>query len=210
MTAARAGAVESVHSVKGGLLVGAVVSVKRLRDAGRITAGALAARLSPQALALVDQKIEIARWYPVRAFCELLDVDWEVASHRLPAYMERQGAASADRMFDSKMYQQLEFAERSGKVSTRDSLVRQSKLITTITGAFYDFITTRVEIAQDALSIVYGNALAFEEPLVHTTVGFMNQINQRQGSKRGWTSKRVRPDEVHFLMSLPERFTASS
>jgi hypothetical protein len=55
---------------------------------------------------------------------------------------------------------------------------------------------------------VYGNAGAFAEPLIHTTVGFLNQINQRQGSKRGWAARREGTDQVVFTMDLPERFTA--
>jgi hypothetical protein len=51
-------------AVKGILLLGAAVSVRRLREAGRISEDALAARLSGEALALVDAKIDVARWYP--------------------------------------------------------------------------------------------------------------------------------------------------
>jgi hypothetical protein len=197
-------------SVKGSLMLGAVVTVRRLRDAGRVSAEALAARLSKQATELLDQKIEIARWYPVAAFCELIDFDWEVSGHRVPEYLERQGAVTADRLFDAKIYQQLEFAERSGKVDTREELARGAKLITTITGTFYDFLTFGVRVSDDQLEVVYGNAGAFGEPLIHTTIGFLNQINQRQGSKRTWRGRREGDDRVVFTMDLPERFAAES
>jgi hypothetical protein len=194
-------------SVKGSLMVGAVVGVRRLRDKGLVSEAALEARLSKPAIELLDQKIEIARWYPIAAFCELIDFDWEIAGHRAPEYLERQGAITADRLFDAKIYQQLEFAERSGKVDNREALVRQSKLITTITGTFYDFLTFGVRVGSDELEVVYGNASAFGDPLIHTTVGFMNQINQRQGSKRSWRGRRDGADQVVFTMDLPERLT---
>jgi hypothetical protein len=194
-------------SVKGSLMVGAVVTVRRLRDQGRVSAEALAARLPKEATLLLDQKIEIARWYPVAAFCALIDLDWEIAGHRAPEYLERQGAITADRLFDAKIYQQLEYAERSVKVENREELVRASKLITTVTGTFYDFLTFGVRVSDDQLEVVYGNAGAFAEPLVHTTIGFLNQINQRQGSKRGWSVRRDAVDEVVFTMDLPERLT---
>lgn len=196
------------ESVKGSLLVGAVVSVRRLRDRGVLPVEAIEARLPAEAIELLDAKIEIARWYPVSAFCDLLDLDWEVSGRREPGYLERQGAVSADRMFDSKMYQQLDFAERAGKVSNRRGLTRQSKLITTITGTFYNFLTFDVALDADRLVVSYGNAKAFREPLLHTTVGFMDQINARQGSSRRWAGERVREDLVRFTMTLPERFGA--
>jgi hypothetical protein len=198
------------ESVKGSLLVGAVVAVRRLRNQGRIPAESLEARLSREALELVDRKIEIARWYPVRAFCELLDLDWEIAGRRAPAYLEQQGAASADRLFDSKRYQQLEYAERSGKVESPERLLRQTRLITTITASFYDFLEFQAALEAGHLCIVYGNAQAFETPLVHTTVGFMNQINVRQGSQRRWAAERTRPDEVRFRMPLPKRMAGEA
>jgi len=196
--------------VKGTLLLGVVVSVRRLRDRGVISPDALEARVSKEAVALVDQKIEIARWYPMHAFCELIDVDWVIAGRGEPTYLEDQGARSADRLFDTRMYQQLDFAERSGKVESRERLIRQARLITTITGSFYNFLKVDVTLAERSLDIVYANATAFAKPLEHTTVGFMNQINVRQGSKRRWTSERVRPDEVHFRMSLPERLAGQT
>lgn len=198
------------ESVKGVLVVGAVVGARRARDRLQISPEAMAARLSGEALGLVDQKIDVARWYPVRAFGELIDWAWEMDGHREPGYLERQGAISADRLFDSKRYQQLDYAERAGSVESRAQLVRQSRLITTILGTFYNFLETEVTVTADALEIVYGNAEAFGDPLVHTTIGFKNQINVRQGSKRRWTGARIRPDAVRFRMALPARLAEES
>jgi hypothetical protein len=198
------------ESVKGTLLLGVVVGVRRLRDRGVISADVLEARVSKEAVNLVDQKIEIARWYPMHAFCELIDLDWVISGRGEPSYLEEQGARSADKLFDSRRYQQLEFAERAGKVDSRERLIRQARLITTITGSFYNFLKVDVALADKSLDIVYANALSFAKPLEHTTVGFMNQINVRQGSKRRWTAQRVRPDEVRFRMSLPERLAGQA
>jgi hypothetical protein len=195
------------EGVKGSLVLGAAVAARRLRDRGRVSAESLEARLSAPALELVDQKIEMARWYPIGAFCELIELAWEVEGRRQTSYLERQGAASADRLFDSNRYQQLEFAERSGKVETQQQLIRQARLIATVTGTFYDFLEVDVKLESDGLCIAYRNARAFGDPLIHTTVGFMNQVNVRQGSKRRWTGSRTRPEEVRFHMRLPKRLT---
>jgi len=193
------------ESIKGSLVLGAVVTVKRLRNRGRISPEELETRLSPQAFELIDQKIEISRWYPIGPFCELLEIDWELNGAREPAFLENQGVAAADRLFDSGIYQQLDFAQRSGKVESRDKLVRQARLITTITGTLYDFLTFEVDLGPNSLEIVFGNATRFSDALIHTTVGFMNRINERQGSKRRWTGRRDTPDRARFSMKLPTR-----
>jgi hypothetical protein len=200
-------------SVKGSLMLGAVVSVRRHRKQGRISAEQLAARLSGPALQLVDQKIDIGRWYPVKHFTELLELDWEVGAAGDPGYMRRQGEQAANRLFDSGIYQQLAYAERAGKVMTARDLKRQSSLITTITGNLYNFLefTVRLnEASGEALEIVFSNAALFCEALRHSTEGFMNQINAKQRSKLRWSSHRVRPDMVVFTLPLPSRLSSGA
>jgi len=203
----------SQPSVKGSLVLGAVVTVRRLRNRGRISPEQLAARLSAAALRLIDEKIDIGRWYPLEVFSEILDTDWELGGQRAPDYMREEGTRAADRLFESGIYQQLQFAERSERAQAVDNLVRRSKLITTINGSLFNFLTTEVRLnpeRRDCLEIVYRNAAGFSEALRYTTEGFMNQINKRQGSARRWSSSRVKPDLVIFTLPLPRRFTEPS
>ena len=197
-------------SVKGVLVVGAVVAVRRHRDGGRISPEELEVRLKPEALALLDQKIDIGRWYPIGAFCGLIDLEWEVASGRDPEHARRAGAISADRLFDRGLYQQLDYAERTTRAQNRGALIRQARLISTITGTLYNFLDVEVKVDErhpDSLEIHYGNAGPFAEVLRYTTEGFMNQINHRQGSTRRWASERPKPDRVVYKLALPSRFT---
>ena len=201
-------ATQTRPSAKGTLVLGAAVAARRHREKGRITEHELEARLRGDTLALLDQKIVIAAWYPIECFCELLDLNWEVAGKRDPGFMRREGERSADRLFDTGIYPQLRFVDETSRAEKRDELVRQSRLITSITGSLYNFL--EIEVRVDAsgvgnLEIVYGNAARFSEALRFSTEGFMNQINKRQKSKRLWTSERVRPDRIVFRMPLPER-----
>jgi len=199
-------------SVKGSLVLGAVVTVRRHRSQGRISADQLGARLTGAALELVDQKIDIGRWYPVKDFTDLLDVDWDVGSRRDPEYMRRQGEQAADRLFDSGIYQQLNYAERADRVGSARDLKRQATLITTITGTLYNFLRFEVRLSEgrgDALEIVFSNATPFSEALRHSTEGFMNQINQRQGSSLRWSSRRAQADVVVFTLPVPSRLLAA-
>ena len=195
-------------SAKGTIVMGVVATLRKLRKGGQVTNEQLAARLSAAALELLEQKIEYSRWYPMPAFRELVEFEWDVAAKRDPGYARKSGAQSADRQSESGRYQQLDFAGRAGKAETSSALLLQAKLITTVTAAFYSFLQVSVAIdptRPDRLEIVYANAAAFPEALRYATEGFMNQLNLRQGSKRCWTSERVAPDRIVFTMELPER-----
>jgi hypothetical protein len=193
---------------KGSIVVGAVASLRRLRRGGQVSNDQLAARLSGAALELLEQKIEIGRWYPMSAFAELVEFEWEVAADRDPEYARKSGAEGAQRLFRTGRYQQLDFAKRAGKAETREALVRRAKLITTVTSMFYSFLRVSVGIdpaRPNELEIVYANAAEFNEPLRYSTEGFMNGINAMQGSSRRWTSERTEPDRVVFRLALPTR-----
>jgi hypothetical protein len=72
----------------------------------------------------------------------------------------------------------------------------------------YNFLEVSVGIdpaRPNDLEIVYANAAEFSEPLRYTTEGFMNAINEAQGSSRQWTSARVAPDRVVFRLAIPKR-----
>ena len=192
-------------SVKGSLFVAGVVAIRRHRDSGRLSEEQIAARLGPVALEMIDQKIDISRWYPIDAFCEMLDLEWEIASGRNPVYMWHMGQDVAKRFFEGGIYQQLDYAKRVGRAESRQSLVRQSKLIVTVTNSLYNFLEIDVRVVDDVLEIAYGNAERFPEALRYTTEGFMTEVNRWQGSSRPWSSKRIAPDRVSFRMELPTR-----
>ena len=195
-------------SVKGTIVMGVVASLRKQRKSGRLTNEQLSARLSAPALELLEQKIELPRWYPMPVFRELVEFEWDMVAKRNPDYARESGALSAERQFESGRYQQMDFAKRAKKAESSNALLLQARLITTVTAAFYSFLETSVGIdpaRPDRLEIVYANSAGFPEALRYATEGFMNQINQRQGSSRRWTSERVAEGRIVFHLELPER-----
>jgi hypothetical protein len=193
-------------SAKGVIVVGVVASLRKLRRTGALAQGQLSARLSGAALELLEQKVEIGRWYPMAVFAELVDFEWEVVAKRSPDYARAAGAKTAERQFESGRYQQLDFARRASRAESRSALLLQARLITTITAAFYSFVVTSVSIdpaRPNQLEIVYAHSAVFPELLRYATEGFMNEINRRQGSTRRWTSGRPAPDRLVYRMELP-------
>src|SRR5262245_46598258 len=146
---------------KGSIVVGAVASLRHHRKSGHVNDAQLQARLSGPALELLDEKIEIGRWYPMGAFAELVEFEWDVVGKRDPDYARQAGAKGAQRLFKGGRYQQLDFAQRAGRAESREALVRHSKLITTITQTLYNFLEVTVGIdpaRPNELRIVYANA----------------------------------------------------
>ena len=195
---------------KGSIVLGVVAALRKLRRSGNIEDEQFSARLSGAALSLLGQKIEIGRWYPMAVFAELVDFEWEMAGARDPEYARQSGCKSAEILFQSGRYQQLEFARRAGKAESRDALIRRMKLITTITSTLYNYLEVSVGIdaaRSNELQITYDNAAEFNEALRYSSEGFMNGINAIQGSSRRWTSERVAPDRVVFRLAIPTRLT---
>lgn len=193
-------------SVRGSLFVAGVVAMRRHRRSGAVSEKQLAVRLGPLALEMIDQKIDVARWYPIEPFCEMLDVEWDVAGGRDPAYMRDMGRVTAARFFETCIYQQLDYARRVRRPDDRSSLVRQARLVVGVTDSLYNFLRTDVRVQGNVLEIVYDDAAPFAESLRYTTEGFMDEINRRQGASRRWTSERVAPDRVCFRLTLPGSF----
>ena len=196
--------------MKGVIAVGVVGALQELKSAGRVSKEALEARLSAAALSLLGEKIELGRWYPMPAFSELVETEWELTG-RDADYERQAGARVADRSRELGVYQQLEYAASKARPSSREELLRQSKLVITVTATLYNFIAAAVRISEggNRLEIVYGNAAAFPEPMRFLIEGYLTRVNEWQRSPRRWTSTRTRPSEIVFSMELSRRLAAS-
>ena len=192
-------------SVKGLLLGGIAAGVRRLRDEGRISELDLEARLDAKAIELLDQKIEPNTWYPVRPYSQLLDLMWNVEGDGDPEYMRQKGARSAQKLFDSGRYQQLEYSERSEKPKTRQEAIRQGQLIGSVLPAFWNFIEMQIDIDpedQNCMRLIFNNASEFPEANRYSSEGFMAYIGERSGGSGELTSLRSRPDQIIFRFKL--------
>ena len=108
-------ALMAVPCAKGSIVVGAVASLRHLRSSGRITERAAGgAPVRPRRSMLLEEKIDIGRWYPMSVFAELVDFEWDVVAGRDPEYARQSGAKGAQRLFQGGRYQQLDFAQRAG------------------------------------------------------------------------------------------------
>jgi len=190
--------------VKGSLVLGAVLAVRKRMRTGQISEEQLEKRLSPEAIELLDDTIRVASWYPMRQMAELLDLDWEIGADRAPEYQRNSGRNTADHFAKTGLYQQVDFAKRNRSAETLDDVLRQSRLVCTLTSTLYDFVSARAEIEDGKrLHIRFENAGDFPEALRYSTEGFLNEMTQRK--KRLWTSQRPEPDLIVFTLDIRPR-----
>ncbi len=188
--------------VKGSMLLGTVVSVRRLRDSGDLPIGIFEKALSEDTLALFDERIIITSWYPMWQFNELQVLSWEHISNRDPDKVREAGALSFKSMAKTGRYQQFEYAERAEKANSKADVLRDTRLITSIMSGYYNFleVESRLDPETSDLQIIYENAGLYIEPLRLSTEGFMTAVSRVRNGTTDWTSKRTAPDRIVFTL----------
>lgn len=190
--------------VKGSLLVGAAVAVRRRLKTGEIEPADLERKLSAEALELIDAEISVSRWYPIRLMQELVDFDWQIGGSMAPEYQRQAGRRTALHFAKRGLYQQVEYAQSNRRADTRRDVLRQSRMVCTITASLYDFIEARTEMeGKDRLLVIFEGAKHFPDALRYSTEGFLDEITQR--TRRRWTSERTTPDRIVFSLEIRPR-----
>ena len=190
-------------SAKGILVGGVVVNLNRFREAGRISGDELEARLSPAAQQLLDTKIDTATWYPIGSYREILDIVWEIDGQKRPDYMREKGLRWAKKIYDSGMYQQLQYSDQAPRIRSGGQAVQQGRLIGSLIATFWNFVEPIVDLDDSgALRLTLRNSAEFPDANRYTTEGFLNHIIERGSGKGVCSSERLTVDEIVFLLPL--------
>jgi hypothetical protein len=200
--------VSSVPSIKGSALSSAVEDVRALRDGGRISAERLETALEADDLALLETKIQPALWYPIASYARLSRLLLEVVGGGDPQYIVDRGARAAQRLWESGLYVQLQHgAEKAararrtgGQMSARDA-----RLITTLSGAIFNFTRWRYRDEPDYAVIEVSEAADWPDVSVWSARGFLEYVTSRL--RRVETSVeaiRVARDRVEFRFGVRE------
>lgn len=194
-------------SIKGIAITQLVEDVCSLRDQNAEGPSRLEARLIPSALALLDEKIQPTRWYPIDAYESLTELLCEAEGQDRIAYLRKRGAGSAERVLATGMYQQISFLRERYNPTDLENFKRELKLVVTLQGAFFNF--TSWVVAEDSehegrLQIEIRDAEYFPEVLCHTTAGFVTRL-AGEVRDRGleWYTERPRKDLVILRMDRP-------
>ena len=199
-------------SVKGSIFMAAIADVVRLRDAGAVSPDVLEARLERSDLALLEQKLSAATWYPMASYARLLSLLGEVEGGGREDYFRARGRANAQRLMDAGLYQQLGFIDRwTGQLRTSHADATQAvatfvsnlKLVITLARSIYNVGEWNVEPDPDfpgRVRVVVSDAQAYSEPMRLAAEGFLNQGARRKPDL--YTSERPERSRIVFRTTV--------
>jgi hypothetical protein len=118
-------------AIKGSAIEALVADVNRLLEQGRLSRDQLEARLAREDLALLEEKVLAAVWYPLDSYARLTQVLLDVEGHGDVGYLHERGRRVAQRLRDSGIYSQ--FARSRDELETD----RFGRLMVTLGPAMY-------------------------------------------------------------------------
>lgn len=189
-------------SIKGVALVSVVADIVALRDDGRLSAEELEARLEPEDLALLHEKLQPALWYPVESYRRMSELLLEVEGKGDPGYLVARGEAAARRIFDSGVYVQLQHGEerfRAARQGGRPFSQHDGRLVVSLAAAMYNFGTWTYRIEGEESIIDILDAADYPEVSVHSARGFLEYtVSRLRGIESPVRGERPRRDLVRF------------
>ena len=183
----------AVPSIKGSVFQTVVESVVKLMDQGVLDRADVERKLPGTVYDLLSETIGPAMWYPVEAYRELTDLLTEAEGNGDDQYMFNRGAASAERLIEGGLYQQVTFADEQGG-NARDRLESVARLIVTIAPSMFNFTKWSIEINPDdrsGFTIRVVEAEDLPECLRLSSAGFAHTLAERALGKIAQNCERV-------------------
>lgn len=193
-------------SIKGSAISSVIEDVCRLRDAGEITPERLESSLERADLALLDAKVQAALWYPIDSYRRLSELLRDVEGRNHPRYVVERGRCAAERIWNAGLYVQLQHGEEKAAAARREGgflSERDSRLITSLSGAIFNFTTWRYRADGAHALIEVTEAEALPDVSVEAASGFLEYVVSRlRGSETNVVAQRPTPDRVEFRFEL--------
>jgi hypothetical protein len=193
-------------SIKGSAISALVEDVCRLRDEGKLPAERLESELKRADLALLDTKIQAAVWYPIQSYRRLSELLLEVEGQGNPRYIADRGACAAERLWEAGLYVQLQHGEEKAEAARKNGgslSERDARLITTLSGAIFNFTKWRYRTENDHAVIEVTEAEALPDVSIQAASGFLEYVVSRlRQSETPVVATRPTRDRVEFLFEL--------
>jgi len=193
-------------SIKGSALSSVVEDVRALRDSGRVSTDRLEASLAAVDLALLDDKVQPALWYPIRSYARLTELLLDVVGGGDPQYVVDRGARAAQRIWDSGLYVQLQLGEEKAQRARRSGgamSLRDARVITTLSGALFNFTVWKYRVEGNEGVIAVSEAADLPEVSVWASRGFLEYVASRLSRvETTVAATRVAPDLVEFRFKV--------
>jgi hypothetical protein len=202
-------------SIKGSIFKGAIEDFARLREEGRISEEEADARLASEDLAFLEGEIQPAAWYPIESYARLIQLLGDVEGEGKDAYFVERGRASARRLLDTGLYQQLTFLSRWERTVSRDGsrhavviadYTRNLRMVVSLASCIYNVGRWAVESDPEhpgRVLIEVREASAYSEPMRLAIEGFLNECarSAREDLDHLHVSERPASDLIRFRMT---------
>jgi hypothetical protein len=205
----------AVPSIKGSIFRGVVDDLARLREAGGISEEKIEASLAPEDLFFLETEILPASWYPIESYARIMELLGEVEGAGKDGYFVERGRASARRLMEAGLYQQLAFIPRwnegdSGDVYDEATLIAnyasKLRIVISLASSIYNVGKWVVEYDPEhpgRTRIAVLEASDYSEPMRLAIEGFFNECAQlaRKELIHLYTSERPSPDLILLRMT---------
>lgn len=199
-----------IPSIKGSVVLGHVELLSGIVSSGELSRSELESRLLPEDLALLDEPILVSGWYDVRSYARVLELLRDVAGGGSNDYLLDRGAATAERLLYSGLYQQFEYLKRTQMEAKQDArerylaFGRDLRLIGTLGSSLLNF--SHLEVKEDPKHsdrwlLERSEAADYPEALCWTSQGLFNRMAQEHGCPELWRWERPQDDLIHFRMT---------
>lgn len=180
--------------IKGSLFETVANDVRALVERGALSREALEARLEPDDLPLLEEKIGAGFWYPMGTYQRLLETLRDVEGGRDPrAYLRERGASAARRLIEGGLYRQMD-----ASVETWGE--RVGNIMVTLAPVIFNFGRWRCETRKDgSLELEVEDAAALPEVSRHVIEGFVAVMATRAlRTEVEIHSERLAGDRIRF------------
>lgn len=198
--------------IKGSVFMGIVDEVRALRDGGRVSAATLEARLGKEGVGYLGDSILPAIWYPIETYGKMRELLRDIEGGGKDEYTMRSAAATARRLVESGLYQQLDYLKRweelepSGDPAQdarrrRELFRTQVGMVSMMYEQLYNFgIRKLVDDPSfpDRFQLEYWDGGVLPPSCRFAVVGFWNEVSL------SWSAERT-PD-LWYLVHFPDHY----
>ena len=202
-------------SIKGSIFKGAIADLARLQEEGRLSQEEVDARVATEDLAFLEGEISRSMWYPMESYGRFMRLLDEIEGAGKDAYFVERGRASARRLLESGLYQQLDFlsrweqaigADRDNQSAVIAAFTGNLRMVSSLASAIYNVGKWEIEpdpVHPGRLCIAVREARAYTEPMRLAIEGFLNECSRaaRGELNNFFASERPSPDLILLRMT---------
>ena len=204
----------AAQGIKGTLFEAVVEDLERLIDSSALNREEFEARVRPEDLALVDEKVTATGWYDIHSYHRLVGVLWEFEGQGRVDYWFKRGERAAERLAAKGIYQQLEYLGRTTAAREADAEARfkafakDMRLLMTLQAAMLNFGQWQCmpdPAASDRYRVEIAGIAGIPDGIFEAAAGMFSGLSRMsRGPKAStWIYDRVSSDRAHMRMSGP-------